>query len=85
VIDFGDICAADPATDLAGAWMLLPAPSLTTFAATYGGIDPELERRTLGWVVWFALMLIVIGDDGRPSYRLVGESALAKAIVRSTD
>lgn len=83
VIDFGDICAGDPATDLAGAWMLLPASSLPTFAATYGGIDRDLERRTLGWVVWFALMLVVIGDDGRPTYKVVGESALVKAIARS--
>ena len=29
VIDFGDICAGDPATDLTAAWMLL---SITSFA-----------------------------------------------------
>ncbi len=83
VIDFGDICAGDPATDLAGAWLLLPAGSLSTFAAAYGGIDGDLERRTLGWVVLFALMLVSIGAEGRRSYGVVGESALAKAITRS--
>ncbi len=31
VIDFGDVCAGDPATDLAAAWMLLPAPSIPDF------------------------------------------------------
>ncbi|MFN2504083.1 MAG: aminoglycoside phosphotransferase family protein [Acidimicrobiales bacterium] len=85
VIDFGDICAGDPATDLAGAWMLLPAAAMSTFAESYGGIDPNLERRALGWVVLFALMLIAISDHGRPSYSLVGNAALAKAIGRSDD
>lgn len=84
VIDFGDVCAGDPATDLAGAWMLLPADVMPTFAASYGGIDPDLEHRTLGWAVLFALMLVSIGDDGRPSYKAVGESALAKAVERQT-
>jgi aminoglycoside phosphotransferase (APT) family kinase protein len=35
VIDFGDICAGDPATDLAGSWMLLPASAMPLFAAAY--------------------------------------------------
>ncbi|MGH9190010.1 MAG: aminoglycoside phosphotransferase family protein [Acidimicrobiales bacterium] len=83
VIDFGDICAGDPATDLAGAWMLLPYNQLATFAAVYGGVDLELEQRTLGWVVLFALMQIAIGIDDRPTYGVVGHSALVKAIERS--
>jgi aminoglycoside phosphotransferase (APT) family kinase protein len=82
VIDFGDLCAGDPATDLAGAWMLLPASALATFTTTYGDVDPELERRALGWVIAFALMLVAIGLDGRPSYEAVGRSALAKASER---
>jgi len=63
--------------------MLLPAPAMPTFAKTYGGIHRDLERRTLGWVVLFSLMLLSIGKDDRPSYGVVGEAALAKAIERS--
>ena len=81
VIDFGDMCAGDPATDLAGAWMLLPATAIPAFAEAYGGIDSELERRTLGWAVLFALMLISIGHGGRPSYQRVGESTLARVLT----
>jgi aminoglycoside phosphotransferase (APT) family kinase protein len=35
VIDFGDITAGDPATDLAVAWMLLPAGCYPAFRAAY--------------------------------------------------
>ena len=35
VIDFGDITAGDPATDLAVAWMLLPLEQHATFRAAY--------------------------------------------------
>jgi aminoglycoside phosphotransferase (APT) family kinase protein len=31
VIDFGDMCAGDPATDLSAAWLLLPAGAATPF------------------------------------------------------
>jgi aminoglycoside phosphotransferase (APT) family kinase protein len=35
VIDFGDITAGDPATDLAVAWMLLPLEHHAAFRAAY--------------------------------------------------
>jgi aminoglycoside phosphotransferase (APT) family kinase protein len=83
VIDFGDMCAGDPATDLAGAWMLLPIPAMDVFSAAYGGVDGALEARSLGWAALFALMLLEIGLRDRPSYEAVGRSTLAKVIERS--
>lgn len=82
VIDFGDICAGDPATDLAGAWMLLPPDALPAFETAYGGVDPDLGARTLGWLVLFALTLIGIAEeDRRPTYATVGQAALAKVLA----
>ncbi len=81
VIDFGDLCAGDPATDLAGAWLLLPPSALPAFTATYG-VDAELERRAVGWVLLFALMLVGIGLDGRPTYRDVGQRVLQTVLGR---
>lgn len=81
VIDFGDLCAGDPATDLAGAWLLLPPSALPAFTATYG-VDAELERRAVGWVLLFALMLVGTGLDGRPTYRDVGQRALETVLGR---
>jgi aminoglycoside phosphotransferase (APT) family kinase protein len=85
VIDFGDVCAGDPATDLAGAWMLLPASSIDVFCRAYGGLDADLESRSLGWVVLFALMFVVVGVDDRPTYEPIGRAALAHAVAHIAD
>jgi len=78
VIDFGDLCAGDPATDIAGAWMLLPASAFGAFRSAYGGTGGDLEARSLGWAVLFALMLLQIGLEDRPSYARVALSTLAR-------
>jgi len=78
IIDFGDICAGDPATDLAAAWMLLPAPSMPAFRAAYGGVDPDLERRGRGWAALFGLLLLAIGLDDKPTYAAIGRATLAR-------
>ncbi len=80
VIDFGDVCAGDPAADLGAAWMLLPRSVMPRFVAAYGGLDPDLEQRALGWAVLFALMLLEIGLGGRPSYEAVGRWTLARSV-----
>jgi len=66
VIDFGDLCAGDPACDLAAAWVLLPDGAAERFQDAY---DPPLDdatlRRARGWALWRALGGILIGDAGR--------------------
>ena len=74
VVDFGDLCAGDPAYDLAGAWRLLPAGTAEAFYATYRGADGRpaddaTRRRARGWAVATALGGLLIGhagDEGRP-------------------
>ena len=83
VIDFGDLCAGDPATDVAAEWMLLPPSTIPLFDAAYGGLGSDLVRRSLGWAVLFASMLLAIGLDNRPSYEIVGRSTLTRAIESS--
>lgn len=84
IVDFGDVCGGDPATDIAGAWMLLPAMAMPNFIESYGPVERHLERRSLGWAVLFALMLIQIGrDDPRPRYEAVGRATLDRAIERT--
>ncbi|CAO5171664.1 hypothetical protein FAIPA1_310044 [Frankia sp. AiPs1] len=39
VVDFGDLFAADPASDLAAAWVLLPAAAAARFFAAYAAAD----------------------------------------------
>jgi aminoglycoside phosphotransferase (APT) family kinase protein len=62
VIDWGDMCAGDPACDLAALWMLLPERrSRDDFIAAYGGFSDALMRRARGWAVAFAAMLTDAG------------------------
>ena len=87
VIDFGDMCGGDPATDLAAAWMLLPSAAVPACFAAYGGVDADLERRALGWAVLFGLMLLAIGLDaspgsGHPTYESIGRATLRRALGR---
>ena len=63
--------------------MLLPEPVMPPFATAYGGIDDQLAARSLGWAVLFALMLLGIGLDDRPTYAAVGRSTLARAIAHT--
>ncbi|MFY1699467.1 aminoglycoside phosphotransferase family protein [Solwaraspora sp. WMMA2101] len=65
VIDFGDLCAGDPASDLAAGWILLPDDSIDHLYAAYQPIlDAATKRRARGWAMARALSGILIGDAG---------------------
>jgi aminoglycoside phosphotransferase (APT) family kinase protein len=65
VIDFGDMCAGDPACDLAACWVLLPDGAAGRFNGAYRPIpDAATLRRARGWAVLRALDGILIGDAG---------------------
>ena len=70
VIDFGDLCAGDPAYDLAAAWILLPDGAADLFHETYRPTpDAATLRRARGCALMRALGGIHIGhagDHGRP-------------------
>lgn len=66
VVDFGDLCAGDPACDLAAGWGLLPDGAVGRFQDAYRGLlDGATLRRARGWAVWRALGGVLIGDAGR--------------------
>jgi hypothetical protein len=65
VIDFGDLCAGDPAYDLAAAWLLLPDDTTDHFYTAYQPTpDTATMRRARGWAMARALGGILIGDAG---------------------
>jgi aminoglycoside phosphotransferase (APT) family kinase protein len=80
IIDFGDLCSGDPATDLAGALMSLPFESIQEFLDAYGPVDRATLWRTLGWAVHFGLMFTLLGADSEPSYAPLGKRALDNAL-----
>jgi len=88
VIDFGDMCAGDPATDLSAAWILLPAGSACRFFDGYEDADEATVVRSRGWAVLRALHLISIGRNGRlglpggkPAWEPAGWAALDRALA----
>jgi aminoglycoside phosphotransferase (APT) family kinase protein len=88
VIDFGDMCAGDPATDLSAAWILLPAGTASRFFDMYAQADAATIARARGWAVLRALHLIVIGQNGRlggpggkPTWEPAGRAALERALA----
>jgi aminoglycoside phosphotransferase (APT) family kinase protein len=88
VIDFGELCAGDPATDLSAAWILLPAGTASRFFDAYEDADEATIARARGWAVLRALHLLSIGRNGRlglpggkPTWEPAGRVALERALA----
>jgi aminoglycoside phosphotransferase (APT) family kinase protein len=90
VIDFGGLCAGDPAEDLSAAWLLLPAGTAARFFDAYADTDDAMIRRARGWAVVQALHLIAIGQNGerglpggKPTWLPAGRAALDRVLAAS--
>lgn len=67
VIDFGDLAAGDPATDLSIIWMFLPPSTQSTFLASARGefdsIDDHTLIRARGWALALGLAYLANSRD----------------------
>jgi aminoglycoside phosphotransferase (APT) family kinase protein len=67
VIDFGDLAAGDPATDLSVAWMLLPPAARHTFLTSARGevdaLDDHTVMRARGWALALGLAHLANARD----------------------
>ncbi len=88
VIDFGELCAGDPARDLAAAWLLLPAGTAARFFDAYANADDATIRRARGWAVLHALALIGVGQKweqglpgGKQTWGPAGWAALERLLA----
>jgi aminoglycoside phosphotransferase (APT) family kinase protein len=80
VIDFGDLTAGDPATDLATAWLTFEPDARETFRARLDELtptDPATWSRALGWAVAMGSALAAHSDDN-PRMAALGAHALAE-------
>ncbi len=78
VIDFGDLCGGDPATDLAAGWLLFErADADRMFVAA--GADDATAARARGWALFFAVMLATFDVDAL-GLRSVGEATLRRLL-----
>lgn len=79
VIDFGDITAGDPATDLAVAWMMFPASARAAFRAAAGKCDDHTWHRARAWALALGLAYIS-GSADNPEFSGLGERVVAAAL-----
>ena len=70
VIDFGDVTAGDPASDLSVAWMLLPLKWHGAFRAAYGNADEALWRRARGWALALGTAFVAHSADSPQLLRM---------------
>jgi aminoglycoside phosphotransferase (APT) family kinase protein len=84
IIDFGDITAGDPASDLSVAWMLLPVELHGAFRAAYqaagGAADEVLWRRARGWALNLALAFLANSADN-PLINGIGHRTLRAVLA----
>jgi aminoglycoside phosphotransferase (APT) family kinase protein len=88
VVDFGDMCAGDPALDLAAGWLLLPDGAIDRFhQACSQAADEATLRRARGWAADKALVCLLIGEagvHGRPGGKATWGPPGAAALQRLT-
>ena len=69
VIDFGDLAAGDPATDLSVMWTLLPPAARRLFLAAASGefetVDADTVRRARGWALTLGLAYLANSRNDR--------------------
>jgi aminoglycoside phosphotransferase (APT) family kinase protein len=79
VIDFGDITAGDPATDLAVAWQLFDADHRDAMFERLR-VDDATRLRARGWAIHLSLAYLANSAD-HPLLAEVGRSTLAAVIA----
>ncbi|NDL56223.1 aminoglycoside phosphotransferase family protein [Phytoactinopolyspora mesophila] len=87
VIDFGDMCAGDPACDLAAGWLLLPDGVIDRFHHSYPAADAATLCRARGWALSKAIACLLIGDNGihgRPGGKATWGPPASAALQRLT-
>jgi len=87
VLDFGDLTAGDPATDLATAWLTFGPEARAVFRAVVtdssdpeaGASDPATWLRARGWALNMGTALATASDDN-PRMHALGTHVLAQLL-----
>jgi aminoglycoside phosphotransferase (APT) family kinase protein len=81
IVDFGDVTAGDPATDLAAAWLCFDAAGRRAFRAAYGSNDDALWARARGWAAVLATALCANSLDD-PGMARLGRETVDEVLTR---
>lgn len=80
VIDFGDVCSGDPATDLAVGWALFSSEERHEFRRSHTSADDDATWvRARGWALAFGLVYSATSADN-PTMATIGERLLAESL-----
>lgn len=82
VLDFNDLNAGDPATDVAACWLFFDPPDVAAALERYGRADPDLVARAKGWVALFSLLYLSIAREGHAGFERVGRDALRRVAAQ---
>lgn len=83
IVDWGDLTAGDPATDLATAWLTFDAAGRRRFVDRIddGGLmDAATWQRARAWALYLGLTLAT-GNDDAPDLAAVGTHALEQLLA----
>lgn len=83
VIDFGDITAGDPATDLAAAWLVFDAEARAAFRRRVQEITPlddDTWMRARGWALNMGTAIAAHSDDN-PRLAAIGAHVLDQVLL----
>ncbi len=83
VVDFGDVCGGDPASDLAVAWLMFDAGDRQRFRAAAGlsaGYDRFVWWRAWAWGLGLAAVFS-LASDNLPALAGIARHGLAEALA----
>jgi aminoglycoside phosphotransferase (APT) family kinase protein len=82
VIDWGDVCRADPSIDLSLLWSFFPAEGRTAFLAAYGPVsDDQLLRARLLAVNLCTILAVYGRDEGFAGVEREARMGLERAVA----
>lgn len=79
VVDLGDLCVGDPASDLVVAWMLFDGDAREVFRSAVD-VDDDTWQRGRGWGLCIGLSLLASSADN-PPYRRMAQRTLLAAVA----
>lgn len=76
IIDWGDITSGDVATDLASLWMLFDKKLVRHEALKAYGASSDLIKRSIGWAIFFGVILLDTGLISNEQHAKIGAFTL---------
>jgi len=81
ILDWGDVCAGDPAVDVGALWTVLDEDHGDAFRAGYGLLDDALLARARGWALVFSVIVFATYEREDPAWARLALATLERLRV----